>query len=54
MAEFTEQSREQRQYEALRRIRHIVSKPIGMTRADILREIKLAAEDGLGTLRAKR
>jgi len=43
----TEQSIEQQQYEALRRIRHIVARSEGMTRNEILKEVRVVAEDGL-------
>lgn len=43
----TEQTVEQQQYEALRRIRHIVKRSEGMTRREIIKEVRLVAEDGL-------
>lgn len=54
MAEFTEQSIQQQQHEALRRIRHIVRSPVGMDRNQILREVRRVAEDGLRLTRASR
>ena len=43
----TEQSIEQQQYEALRRIRHVVRRSEGMTRQEIIKEVRLLAEIGL-------
>lgn len=43
----TEQSVEQQQYEALRRIRHIVARSEGMSRNEIIKEVRRVAEDGL-------
>lgn len=54
MAEFTPQTTEQRQKEALRRIRHIVRSPVGMDRNQILREVRRVAEDGLRLTKASR
>lgn len=42
-----EQTAEEQQREALRRILHCVSKPVGMTRAEIIREVKKVASQGL-------
>lgn len=47
MSSFTEQSVEQQQYEALRRIRHCVRRAEGMTRREIIKEVRMIAEDGL-------
>lgn len=54
MTAFTEQSIEQQQYEALRRIRHIVKRSEGMTRNEIIKEVRVVAEDGLRLSREGR
>lgn len=50
----TEQSVEEQQYEALRRIRHIVKRSEGMTRNEIIKEVRVVAEDGLRLSKAGR
>ena len=50
----TEQSVEQQQYEALRRIRHVVRRSQGMTRQEIIAEVRRVAEDGLRLSKAGR
>lgn len=54
MAEFTPQTTEQRQKEALRRIRHVVRRSKGMTRQQIIAEVRRVAEDGLRLTKAAR
>ena len=50
----TEQSIEQQQYECLRRIRHIVKRSEGMTRQEIIKEVRRVLEDGLRLTKAGR
>lgn len=42
-----EQTAEEQQREALRRIRHIVTKPKGMNRQEIINEVRRVVDQGL-------
>jgi len=49
-----EQSHEEQAIEALRRIRHCVIRSEGMTRSEIVREVRAVAEDGLRLTKERR